>query len=213
MGVYDLEEQEQLEDLKAWWRQYGKYISAALMVIAAVIIVTQGWRWYKFNQSEQASVLYQAVSQAGRNNDVAKAKDPATQIEDRFASTAYAPRAALLYAKMLYDAGDRAGARAQLQWVIDHSSEDELKTVARFRLAEALLDDKQYDEALRTLDVKTDEAFAGLYADLRGDILVAAAKPAEAKAAYQLALAHLDPKSPYRAFVQVKFDALGGGAQ
>jgi predicted negative regulator of RcsB-dependent stress response len=133
-------------------------------------------------------------------------------VEERFAATAYAPRAALLYAKLLYDAGDRAGGRAQLQWVIDHSSEDELKSVARYRLAQALLDDKQYDEALRTLDVKTDEAFAAMFADLKGDVLLAAGKTAEAKAAYQLALAKLDPKSPYRAYVQVKLDALGGAA-
>ena len=210
MAVYDLEEQEQLEDLKAWWRQYGKYVSITVTAIAVAVIVTQGWRWYRFRQSEDASVLYQAVSLAARGNDVAKAKEPATQIEDRYAGTAYAPRAALLYAKLLYDAGDRAGARRELQWVIDHSSEEELKTVARFRLAQALLDDKQYDEALRTIDVKTDDAFAGIYADLKGDILVAAGKPADAKAAYQLALSRLDPKSPYRAYVQVKFESLGG---
>ena len=94
--------------------------------------------------------------------------------------------------------------------MIDHSGEEELKAIARFRLAEALLDDKQYDEALTTLDVKTDEAFAGVYADLKGDIFSAAGKPAEAKASYQLALAKIDAKSPYRTFVQVKFDALGG---
>jgi predicted negative regulator of RcsB-dependent stress response len=210
MPVYDLEEQEKLDDLKAWWQQYSKYVGAAVSAVAIVLLATQGWRWYQNNQSEQASVLYQAVSQAGRTNEVAKAKEPATQIVDRFGGTAYAPRAALLYAKLLYDAGDRAGARAQLQWVIDHSGEEELKAIARFRLAEALLDDKQYDEALRTLDVKTDEAFAGVYADLKGDIFAAAGKPAEAKASYQLALAKIDAKSPYRAFVQVKFDALGG---
>jgi predicted negative regulator of RcsB-dependent stress response len=73
-----------------------------------------------------------------------------------------------------------------------------------------LLDEKQYDDALKTLDVKTDDAFAGLFADLKGDILAAAGKSAEAKSAYETALAKIDPKSPYRAFVQVKFDALGG---
>jgi len=155
-------------------------------------------------------VLYQAVSQAARANDLAKAKEPASQIVDRFARTAYAPRAALLYAKMLYDGGDKAGARAQLQWVVDHAPEDELKAIARFRLAQAMLDEKQYDDALKTLDVKTDDAFTAVFADLKGDILAAAGKNAEAKAAYEIALAKIDPKSPYRAFVKVKFDALGG---
>ena len=210
MAVYDLEEQEKLDDLKAWWEQNSKYVSAAVVVVALVVIGVQGWRWYQRTQAEQASVLYQAVSQAVRANDLSKAKEPATQIVDRFARTAYAPRAALLYAKMLYDGGDKAGARAQLQWVVDHASEDELKAIARFRLAQAMLDEKQYDDALKTLDIKTDDAFMGLFADLRGDILAAMGKNAEAKAAYEIALAKIDPKSPYRAFVQVKFDALGG---
>ena len=210
MAVYDLEEQEKLDDLKAWWEQNSKYVSAAVVVVALVVIGVQGWRWYQRTQAEQASVLYQAVSQAARANDVSKAKEPASQIVDRFARTAYAPRAALLYAKMLYDGGDKPAARAQLQWIIDHASGDELKAIARFRLAQAMLDEKQYDDALKTLDVKTDDAFAGLFADLKGDILAAAGKNADAKSAYETALAKIDPKSPYRAFVQVKFDALGG---
>jgi len=210
MAVYDLEEQEKLDDLKAWWEQNSKYVSAAVLVVALVVIGVQGWRWYQRTQAEQASVLYQAVSQAARANDVSKAQEPASQIVDRFARTAYAPRAALLYAKMLYDGGDKPGARAQLQWIIDHASEDELKAIARFRLAQAMLDEKQYDDALKTLDITTDDAFTGLFADLKGDILAAMGKNAEAKAAYEIALAKIDPKSPYRAFVQVKFDALGG---
>jgi predicted negative regulator of RcsB-dependent stress response len=210
MAVYDLEEQEKLDDLKAWWEQNSKYVSAAVVVVALVVIGVQGWRWYQRTQAEQASVLYQAVSQAARANDISKAKEPASQIIDRFARTAYAPRAALLYAKMLYDSGDKPGARVQLQWVVDHASEDELKAIARFRLAQAMLDEKQYDEALKTLDIKTDDVFTGLFADLKGDILAAMGKNVEAKAAYEIALAKIDPKSPYRAFVQVKFDALGG---
>ncbi|HTR59864.1 MAG TPA: tetratricopeptide repeat protein [Casimicrobiaceae bacterium] len=210
MAVYDLEEQEQIEDLKAWWAQYGKYVSAAVTTVAIIVIGVQGWRWYQGNQSEKASVLYQAVSQAAHANDPAKAKDPAAQLVTQFSGTAYAPRAALLYAKLLYDAGDKAGAKTQLQWTIDHSSEDELKAVARFRLAQVLLDEKAYDDALRTLDAKTDDAFAPLYADLKGDILAAAGKRAEARQAYQTAFTKLDAKSTYRPYVQAKLDALGG---
>src|SRR5512135_1272569 len=119
MAAYDLEEQEQIEDIKAWWATYGKYVSAAVVSVALVVIGVQGWRWYQGTQAEKAGVLYQAVSQAARATDAAKAKEPATQLVERFASTAYAPRGALLYAKLLYDAGDKAGAKAQLQWVID----------------------------------------------------------------------------------------------
>ena len=210
MAVYDLEEQEKLDDLKAWWATYGKYVSAVVVSVAVVVIGVQGWRWYQHTQAQKASVLYQAVSQAARTNEPAKAKDPATQLAERFSGTSYAPRGVLLYAKLLYDSGDKAQSKAQLQWVIDHAGEDELKAVARFRIAQILLDDKQYDEALKTLDVKTDEAFAPLYADLRGDILASAGKNTDARSAYQTALAKLDAKSGYRGYVEAKLDALGG---
>jgi predicted negative regulator of RcsB-dependent stress response len=210
MAVYDLEEQETIDDLKAWWAQYGKYVSTAVTTVAVIVIGVQGWRWYQAGQADKASVLFQAVSQAARSNDAAKAKDPAAQLATQFAGTAYAPRAAMIYAKLLYDAGDKAGAKQQLQWAIDHSTEDELKAVARFRLAQTLLDEKAYDDALRAIDVKTDDAFVALYSDLKGDILAAAGKTAEARAAYQVAAAKIDAKSAYRPYLIAKLDALGG---
>lgn len=210
MAVYDLEEQEKLDDLKAWWASYGKYVSAAVVALAIVVVGVQGWRWYQARMSEQASVLYQAVSEATHGNDPAKAKDPVNELVERYGGTAYAPRAVLLYAKLLYDAGDKTAAKAQLQWVVDHAGEDELKTIARYRLAQVLLDEKQYDEALKTLDAKTDDAFAAIYADLRGDVLAAAGKVTDARTAYEVALSKLDPKSGYRAYLQAKLDALGG---
>jgi len=212
MAVYDLEEQDQLEDLKAWWRQWGNTIAGIVIAVCVGVIGVQGWRWYSQQQAEKGSVLYNAVSAATRANDVAKAKDAMVQLADKYGGTAYSPRAALLVAATLYDAGDKSGAKAQLAGIIDRDSEDELKQIARLRLAAMLYDDKQYDEALRTLDAKHDEAFAGIYADMRGDVLVAAGRNAEARTAYQTALARLDPKSPYRNYVQVKLDTLGGAA-
>ena len=210
MAVYDLEEQDQLEDLKSWWKQWGNTVAGVVIAVCVGVIGVQGWRWWTQQQTERASALYNAVSAAARANDVAKAKDAMAQLADKYGGTGYAPRAALLVTPLLFEAGDKAGAKAQLAWVIDKDTEDELKQIARLRLAAILVDDKQYDDALRTLDAKHDEAFAGIYADLRGDILAAAGRSAEARAAYQSALARLDAKSPYRNFVQVKLDTLGG---
>ena len=210
MAVYDLEEQEKLDDLKAWWRQWGTTITAIAMVACVALAGVQGWRWWTGKQAEEASALFSGLSQAGRANDLAKAKDATAALEDRYARTGYAPRGALVLAKLLFDSGDTAGARAQLQWVIDRADETELKEVARYRLAELLLNDKQYDEALKVLDAKHGDPFAGLYADLRGDALAAAGRTADARAAYQLALSKIDLKSQYRTYVQVKLDALGG---
>jgi predicted negative regulator of RcsB-dependent stress response len=208
MAMYDLDEQDQIDDLKAWWTRYGGTVTVALVLGCLVIAGIQGWRWYTGKRAENASVLYSAVSEAVRTKDTAKAKDAIAEITDRYASTGYAPRAELLYAKMLYDAGDRNGAKAQLTWVVDHSPEEELQSIARYRLAQVQVDEKQYDAALATLDAKHPASFDGLYADLRGDALAAAGRAADARSAYETALAKLDSKSAYRNYVQVKRDAL-----
>jgi predicted negative regulator of RcsB-dependent stress response len=213
MAVYDLEEQEKLDDLKAFWKRWGNAISLAVIAVCVAYIGVQGWRWWQTKQAEEASVLYGAVASGMRDKDVAKARDAMAQLSSHFAGSGYAPRAALLFAKLLWDTGDKAGAKSQLQWVIDRSTDEELKAVARFRLAEALLDEKAYDQALATLDAKHPDPFAGVYADLRGDALVAAGRPADARTAYQTALAKLDAKSVYRNYVQVKLDSLGGAME
>ena len=212
MPAYDLQEQEQLDDLKAWWRQWGNSISYGVVLAAVVIIGVQAYRWWAGSKAAEASVLYAAVSDAARKGDPTKGKEAMAQLADKFSGTAYAPRAALVNARQLFDGGDKAGAKAQLTWTIEHASEDELKAIARFRLAEIQIDDKQYDEALKTLDAKVPDAFKGLISDLRGDALVAAGRPAEARSAYQEALAAFDAKSPYRVYVQVKLDTVGGAA-
>ncbi len=209
MAVYDLEEQEQLDDLKAWWSRWGNTVATVLVAASIAVVAVQGYRWWTAKKAEDASVLFNAVVLAARANDVAKAKDATTQLADKYAGTGYAPRAAFLLAKLQFDGGDAAAARAQLQWVIDHADEQELKEIARYRLAELQLNDKQYDEALKLLDAKHGEPFSGLYADLRGDAYAAAGRTADARAAYTEALTKFDAKAPYRNYVQVKLDSLG----
>ena len=211
MAVYDLEEQEKLSALKAWWEQYGNIVSGVVIAICVTIIAVQGWRWYTRGQAEKAAVLYNAISSAIQSSANDKAKDAGAQLLDKYPSSAYASRGALLLAKLAVDANDRALAKTHLQWVVDRASEDEMKQVARLRLAYVLFDEKAYDDALRMLDAKHDEALDGLYLDARGDILAAAGKAAEARTAYQEALQKLDPKGQHRTLVQLKLDSVGDG--
>ena len=208
MAVYDLEEQEQIDELKAWWTRYGGAVTVGLVLALLVVAGVQGWRWWAGKRAEDASVLYGAVSDAVRAKDAAKGKDAAAQLTDRYAGTGYAPRGALLFGKLLYENGDREGAKAQYAWVVEHAKEEELQAIARYRLAQVQIDEKQHDAALATLDGKHPQTFDGIYADLRGDALVAAGRPADARVAYETALSKLDPKSPYRNYVQVKHDAI-----
>ncbi|HKB82476.1 MAG TPA: tetratricopeptide repeat protein [Burkholderiales bacterium] len=208
--AFDLEEQEQIAELKQFWKQYGTLIITLAVAALVAFTATQGWRYYKHSQSEQASTLFTKFGDAVRKNDVKEIRVLGKQVMDGFGSTAYGPTAALLLAKTNYENGDLAGAAEQLQWAIEKAKDAETAEVARLRLASIRLDEKKYDEALQLLETKHSAALETLYADLRGDVMVAQGKVAEARAAYKLAIDKSLPNSSYRNVVQIKLDALGG---
>src|SRR5579859_1585864 len=208
--AFDLEEQEQIAELKQFWKQYGTLIvtvaTAALLAFAGM----QGWRYYKHSQAEQASSMFTKFGEAMRKNDVKEIRALGKQMVDEFGATAYGPATALLLAKTNYENGDSAGAAEQLQWTIDNAKDAETAELARLRLASIRLDEKKFDEALKLLETKHSAALETLYADLRGDALVAQGKTPEARAAYKAAIEKSLPNSSYRSVVQIKLDALGG---
>jgi predicted negative regulator of RcsB-dependent stress response len=206
--AYDLEEQEQLDAIKAWWREYGKLVLLAVLACALTIAAFQGWRYYRAQQAERAAALFMQLDLAERSNEPKKVRDIAAQIIDRYGSTAYAPIAALAAAKASFNTGELDEARKNLSWAAEHAKEDEMRDVARLRLAGVLLDQKQHDEALKVLDKKPLETYVPLYADLRGDVLAAQGKHAEARAQYEVALQQGDAKSPYRRILELKLDAV-----
>jgi predicted negative regulator of RcsB-dependent stress response len=206
--AYDLEEQEKLDAIKAWWREYGKLVVLAVLACALTIAAFQGWRYYRAQQAERAAALFMQLDLAERSNEPKKVRDIAAQIIDRYGSTAYAPIAALAAAKASFNTGELDEARKNLSWAAEHAKEDEMRDVARLRLAGVLLDQKQHDEALKVLDKKPLETYVPLYADLRGDVLAAQGKHAEARAQYEVALQKGDAKSPYRRILELKLDAV-----
>lgn len=210
--AYDLEEQEQLSAIKTWWNEYGNFVVAGAVAAALAVAAFQGWRYYRSSQAVAAAVLYEQLDQAERAGDLKKAREIAGQITGKYGATAYGVFAALSAARASFDTGDLAGAKSQLQWVIDKAKEDEIRDIARLRLAGVLLDEKNYAEALKLVEAKPVESMTGLYADLRGDILFTQGKNAEARSAYQLALDKSEAGSPYRAAIQLKLDALGEAA-
>jgi predicted negative regulator of RcsB-dependent stress response len=207
--AYDLEEQEQIATLKAWWDKYGNLTSWVLIAGLAAYSGWQGWNYYQRNQAGAASALYDELQNAVQAKDNAKVLRAAGDMESKFGSTAYAPMAALVAAKSAFEANDLKSAKAQLQWAADHGA-DEFKAIAKIRLAGVLLDEKAYDEALKALAGDVPSQFAAGIADRKGDILAAQNKLAEARAAYQAALDATDKKNPGRQLIQLKFEAIGG---
>ncbi|MBI3479185.1 MAG: tetratricopeptide repeat protein [Nitrosomonadales bacterium] len=209
MAALDLQEQEQLEALKSWWKDNRSWISATVLAVAVVMGGWSGWQYYQHKQATEAATLYQQLVEQLASNDAKRVNDAAAAVMDKFASTAYAARAALLAAQVNERSNDIAKAKTQLQWVIDHAYETTLKDVARLRLAAVLLDEKNYPDALTLLEAKHPDSFDGLYADLRGDVLNAQGKVDEARSSYKLAYEKIDAQSSYRNLIQLKLDALG----
>jgi len=209
MATLDFQEQEQLEALKAWWKDNRNQILGTLLIVVVAMGGWRGWQYYQHKQSYGAAILYQQFIEQLSSNDAKRINDAAAAVTDKFGSTAYAARAELLAARVNEQVNDPARAKAQLQWVIDNAREDTLKDVARLRLAALMLDEKNYTEALALLDAKHPGSFDGLYADLKGDVLSAQGKIDEARSSYMLAYAKIDAQSIYRNLIQMKLDALG----
>lgn len=208
--AYDLEEQEQLASLKAWWAQYGNLLTWVLIVALAGF---SGWTYWKNSQrgdSLQASQLYETLDKAASAKDAEKVKRAVADLQGKYATTAYAQMGSLIAAKVAFDANDLKTAKTQLQWVISNGKEAEFLALAKIRMAGVLLDEKAYDEGLKLLGGEFPAQFAGQVADRKGDILVAQNKLAEARTAYQSALEKTDEKHPMRQLIQVKLDAIGG---
>ncbi len=209
MATLDLQEQEQLDALRAWWNDHGNWILITLLGVVIAIGGWRGWQYYQGSQASEAAILYQQVIEQIASKDPKRVNDAAGAVMNKFPSTAYAARAALLAAQVNELSQDLPRAEMQLQWVIGHAGEATLVDVARLRLASVLLDEKNYPNALLQLDEKHTASFDGLYDDLKGDVLSAQGKTDQAMSAYKLAYDKFEPQSLYRSLISMKLDALG----
>ena len=215
MATFDLEEQEQIDEAKLWWKQHGQKVIWGVTLFLLAVAGWRAWETWNRNQSAEASMTFERAIQAISMNDVKTAKAATAQIMEnqKFYQTgwaAYGTPAAWLAGRLNYDQNDLKSARAQYQFALDHARDDGMKQLARLRLAGVLYEDKDSDGALALLNAPFDPAFSGLAAQLQGDILAAQGKTAEAKAAYQKAIEGLGEKSSLKPLVEMRLDALGG---
>ena len=212
MATYDLEEQEQISELKTWWKMYGNLVTGVVVAGSLAVIGWQGWNWSQRSQAAQASAIYGVLEQAVAARDAQKVKAAAGELVEKFGGTTYAALGALVAARQSFEAGDLKTARAQLTWAADNGK-DEIRDLARLRLASVLLDEKAYDEALKQLEAAHAAAFAARFLELKGDVLAAAGKKPEARAAYQAALEKGEVREGRggagRELLRQKLDSLG----
>ena len=207
----DLEEQEKVDELRAWWKQYGTLVSSVLLIAALAAAAWSGWQWYQRGQAAEASVIYETLGKAARENDAKAVRDAGGSLVESYPRTLYASMGALLSARFYFERNDLKSAKAQLQWVLERSPSEEFRDLARLRLGAVLLNEKDYDAALQAAEAPHGAAFDAQFAALRGDILAAKNQAADAKAAYRLALekAGKDERA-FRESVRVRLEGLGG---
>lgn len=205
----DLEEQEQLDAVKQFWKRHGNLISGLLVVGLLAYAGWTGWNWWQQEQATQAGAMFDELDKAAEAADTDKVAQVFGDLKARYPKTAFAHQGGLLAAKTQVAKGQTEAAQATLEWVGTHATETEYQTIARLRLAGLLLDQKEYDEALKQLDAAAAPGFEALVADRRGDVHMAQGKGEEAKAAYTQAWQAMDPKVDYRRLIEAKLAALG----
>jgi predicted negative regulator of RcsB-dependent stress response len=205
----DLEEQEQLDQIKHFWKQYGNLITWVLIVILGAFASWNGYQYWQRNQSAKSAALFDEVDRAVKGGDVPKLERAFTDIKEKFGGTAYAQQAGLLAAKVFADNGKAEQAQDALRWVSEKSDNAGYQAVAKLRLSALLAESKSYDEALKQLSGTFPKEFDGLVADRKGDVLALQGKSAEAKAEYVKAHALLPVTTDYRRLVEFKLNAMG----
>ena len=205
----DLEEQEQLDELKHFWKRYGSLITWVLIVVFGAFAAWNGYQYWQRQQAVQASSMYDEVERAVKSNDSARLDRSLGDMKDRFGSTVYAQQAGLMVAKAQYDKGNIEATKAALSWVANQATDEGYQAIAKLRLSGLLLEAKAYEDALKLVSGAFPKEFAALAADRRGDILMAQEKKSEAKTEYEKAYKGLDERAEYRRLVEVKLNALG----
>ena len=204
----DLEEQEQVDELKALWKKYDTYITRGVIAFFVLYGLFQGWGYYQTKQSQGASELYQSIVILDEKN-TKDILEKSQKLMDDYSGTPYAGRAAILFAKASYLEGNNDKAKEKLAWATSHAKESATESIALIQLGQILVEEKKYEDALKRANEVDNEGYLGLSNDLKGDILNAMGKKEEAKKAYQEALKRFGPKDPYAKFTQEKLESLG----
>jgi len=205
----DLQEQEQLDEIKAFWKQYGNLITWVITLVLAGFAAWNGWNWWQGKQAVGASAMFDELDRAAQGGDAERAGRVFNDLKDRFGRTTYAAQGGLLAARVQAEKGQVDAAQASLAWVADKAGDAGYKALAHLRLAAVMLDKKAYDEALKELDAVTAPEYAALAQDRRGDVFLAQGKKTEAATAWLAAWKGLGETLDYRRVVEAKLNTLG----
>ncbi|NEN75219.1 tetratricopeptide repeat protein [Pelistega sp. NLN82] len=212
--AFDLEEQEKIDQVKAWWNRFGGLVTGILIVILLCIAGYYAWQWYQNSKANQAlgyyDIVYASTSKANPDdNDKLRIQEALAVLQKDYVGTAYPARASLVASKYFIQQNDLAAAQQAVQWIIDESKETEILPVARLQLSAILMDQEKFDEAFAQVSKPT-EHFVAAFLDRQGDILLAKGDKAGAVKAWKEALNDKDIDQNFVRLIQMKLNVLGG---
>lgn len=200
---------ETVERLKKWWADNGKTTVAGLVIGLGSVFGWGGYQSYQAEMAEAASSLYQLITSSATADRMEDVRRHGERLMSEHPSSGYAALTALFLSKAALVDKQSDEARAHLQWVLENAKLEELKSVARLRLARLALDAGNVEEAWGLISSVEAGKFANLYASVRGDILLAQGKPNDARAAYEEALEATGAGGPEFQHIRMKLDDLG----
>lgn len=205
-----LTEQEQIQLIKNWIKQYGPTILGGILL---ALLISWGWRYYQNyhnNNLIHASSIYDEMLTLRAQNNMDNALTQANKLISHYPKTPYAQMAAFLLARDNVSKKDYQGATTQLNWVVSHTDNTAIKEIARIRIARVQIASQKPDAALDTLQSVDDKTFLGMVDEVRGDAYLAKNDLPSAKKAYGLALKELPNAEINRPILQMKYENLAG---
>jgi predicted negative regulator of RcsB-dependent stress response len=187
-------EQEQIEQLKAWIKEYGMTVIAGIVLALVIMGIWRMWDTYTTNKLIHASAVYDEMLNDRMQNtkdSLAAAATQADKLISHYKSTPYAQIAALMLARDAVINKKYDDAIKNLDWVVSHSKNKPLVTIAHIRAARIYITQNQPEKAVEILQEISDKSFQGLRDEVLGDAYVQMKKIQDAKQSYQLALKEL----------------------
>lgn len=148
--AYDLDEQEQLENAKAWWSKYGKWVGNITTLVLLAVASWYGYLWWNNHQQQQAQLLNDKIEIAINANKMQDVLAIAKQLEQEHAKSEHAALGVLKAAQFLKTT-ERTQAIALLKNILD-AQKAPYKTLIHYRLAGLLVEDKKSDEAIAIIN-------------------------------------------------------------
>ncbi|MCW9025260.1 MAG: tetratricopeptide repeat protein [Gammaproteobacteria bacterium] len=201
-------EEEQVAAIKDWFKKNGSAIVFGLALGLAAIGGYRFWQDYTIGQGQKASLSYSAFQNKLITADSARVFELGGQIVEQYPGTPYASLAALGMARMSVESNALEGAEIHLNWVINNSKQRGLVHTAALRLARVMAAQKKFEPALALVDSMTEAAYASLYSEVKGDILLAKGQHSQAREAYQQAIVTISANDQRRMVIDMKLNDL-----